>query len=146
MFFVTITISFSFAQSQLSFLDGTWKIDGKESFEIWVLQKDGNLKGSSFKIIEGKEKLLETLTITKEENDVIYTATVLNQNDGESIGFTLNTLNDSTFSFENPHHDFPKKIIYQIKDPTELFIQVLGENDKGFSFTMFKQFSVNTHE
>ncbi|MFT5166336.1 MAG: hypothetical protein ACI8P3_001567 [Saprospiraceae bacterium] len=45
---------------------------------------------------------------------------------------------ERTYSFENPAHDFPEKIIYQFLSTTQFFVQVLGEKDKGFSFKMDK--------
>lgn len=56
-----------------------------------------------------QKKITETLKIERENNIWVYTATVLNQNDGKGIRFTLNEYIDSMYSFENSAHDFPKK-------------------------------------
>ncbi len=65
--------------------------------------------------------------------------TVFNQNDGKGIPFTLKSLEKNLFSFENPQHDFPKKIQYKILNSNELYVSVLGEKDKGFSYKLMKQ-------
>jgi len=79
------------------------------------------------------------LSIKKIGNRIIYEATVPNQNDGETIQFTLNTEIKLYFSFENDKHDFPKKIQYKKISDNEIEVAVLGDNGKGFSYTQFKQ-------
>jgi uncharacterized protein YciI len=53
---------------------------------------------------------------------------------------------DSTFTFENPNHDFPKKIIYQKLSDTEIFVQVSGDKQKVFAYKMQKQFTESTQK
>ncbi|AXT20324.1 hypothetical protein D7030_04180 [Flavobacteriaceae bacterium AU392] len=135
------TLSFySCAQSieKVEFLTGTWKVEGRDTYENW--QKDNNtLIGKSYKIKDNKEHISETLSITTTNNIVTYTATVLNQNDGKGIDFILNSEVTKKLSFENLNHDFPKKIQYTKLSNTEVFVEVFGEGDKGFSYKMFKQ-------
>lgn len=64
---------------------------------------------------------------------------MVNQNNGKGIDFKLNLMSENIFSFENLSNDFPKKIIYTKVKSDELFIQVLGVNDKKFSYKLFKQ-------
>lgn len=131
---------YSCAQSieKVDFLTGTWKIEGRDTYENW--QKNNNtLIGKSYRIKDNKEYVSETLSITTANNIVTYTATVLNQNDGKGIDFILNPEVNKKLSFENLNHDFPKKIQYTKLSNTEVFVEVLGEGDKGFSYKMFKQ-------
>ncbi|MCY1545510.1 hypothetical protein D9M68_814570 [compost metagenome] len=72
-------------------------------------------------------------------DQIIYSATALGQNEGKPIDFILNKDVKNKFSFENLAHDFPKKIQYTIINKTTLFVEVLGEGDKGFSYKMMKQ-------
>jgi hypothetical protein len=81
----------------------------------------------------------ETLRIEQIDNAIIYSASVLNQNEGKTIAFTLNSEVTDKLSFENTTHDFPKKIRYTKLTDNELFVEVLGDNDQGFSFKMQKQ-------
>jgi len=48
--------------------------------------------------------------------------------------FTCNKL-----SFENEKHDFPNKIQYTQINENEIFVEVLGKNNEGFSYKMILQ-------
>ncbi len=123
----------------LHFLAGTWKVEKKENYEAWKLNKDNLLEGSSYKIKGGNKQIDEQLSIKMNAEKIIYTAKVLNQNNAQPIDFVLNKEVKGKFSFENPSHDFPKKIQYTKLNDTTLFVAVLGDGDKGFSYKMFKQ-------
>lgn len=123
---------------ELSFLIGTWKIEGKESYETWN-KKDGKFTGESYKFVNGKEIVTEKLELTIEDDQIIYTPTVFDQNEGKGIPFVLNLSRDSLYSFENMQHDFPKKIQYRILNKNELYVSVLGEKDEGFSYRLIRQ-------
>lgn len=129
----------SYKLSDLAFLQGKWKVENKETYESWKLNADNTLTGSSFKVKEGKEVISEHLSLTINGDKIIYSAKVLNQNNGEPINFTLNQEVTGKFSFENLTHDFPKKIRYTKLDEKTLFVEVLGDGDRGFSFKMIKQ-------
>lgn len=123
---------------QLDFLVGTWKMEGKNTYEHW--SKDANtLVGESFKVKNDIKYVSETLRIEQIDKSVVYTATVMNQNEGKPVTFTLNLEVTDKLSFENTSHDFPKKICYTKLSNAELFVEVLGANDEGFSFKMQKQ-------
>ena len=124
--------------ASLDFLAGTWQIEGKDTFEKWAL-KDGQLHGYSYTLKEGKEYTSETLVIRDDNGSIVYEATVMNQNDGKAIPFILKTADKDTYSFENPEHDFPKKIQYIKVNNAKLLVHVLGEGDKGFSYYLLKQ-------
>jgi len=123
---------------KVDFLLGTWKVEGKETYESW--KKDGGkLIGESYKKRGEQKYVTETLEIHEKEGKLIYIATVKNQNNGKGIPFTLQEVKDDLYSFENLAHDFPKKIQYKILNGTSLQVSVLGEGDKGFSYKMKKQ-------
>ena len=123
---------------KVDFLIGTWKVEGRETYESWKKTED-RLVGESYKMKEGVKRVSESLEIKTDQNQIIYTATVFNQNKGKGIPFTLNTTNKEIFSFENPAHDFPNKIQYKILSDRELHVSVLGKDGKGFSYKMEKQ-------
>jgi hypothetical protein len=124
--------------AEVEFLIGTWKTEDKESFEKWSKQ-DTKFIGKSFKLINGQERVSETLEIKRQGEYLVYTATVFDQNDAKGIPFILKSTEDKKYSFENPNHDFPKKIQYKIVNPNKLLISVLGAGDKGFSFYLNRQ-------
>jgi len=128
-----------FAQSSIPvFLQGTWKVENKETYEVWEMVTINEFVGESYKIEDGTKVVTEKLSIKNDENGIIYTAVVLKQNQGKGINFMLNQVNENTYSFENPSHDFPKKIVYQEISDNQVYVQVLGKNEKGFSFNMFR--------
>ena len=122
----------------LEFLDGIWKIEGREVYESWAKQR-GKLTGKSYKLIDGTQKVSETLEIKSLDDKIIYTATVFNQNEGKGIPFTLNINNKEWFSFENMEHDFPNKVQYKMISKKELQVSVVGKDGKGFSYKLLKQ-------
>lgn len=125
--------------SRVSFLEGTWKIENKDTYEKWI-KVDNRFVGHSFKMVEGQKIILETLTISKIDGKITYHALVPDQNNGNAIPFTLNTgLKANILSFENPEHDFPKKIQYKKIDAAKIHVSVLGEDGKGFSYYIIKQ-------
>ncbi len=120
------------------FLEGTWKMENQEIFEHWELMDNGTMEGHSYRLNNGDKMVSENLEIRLEGDKVIYTATVLNQNEGKGIDFTLSKTDSLTYSFENPEHDFPKVIKYQKRSDTEIYVQVSDGGEKGFAYVMKK--------
>ncbi len=126
--------------NEVDFLLGTWKVENKQTFEAWTKEENGGkFVGSSYKLINGKKRVTESLSVVEKNGKLVYSALVPNQNSGKSIDFTLNASVKDRWSFENLNHDFSKKIRYKKLDAQTLFVEVLGENDKGFSYKMIKQ-------
>jgi len=120
------------------FLSGTWKVEGRDRYEHWDQLNERSWSGFSYTIKDGKMAVSEYLEIEQNASEIIYRAAVLHQNGGKSVDFKL-TRSDSIFLFENPAHDFPKKIIYRKISADELFVSVTDGDKKGFSYTMTKQ-------
>lgn len=138
-FVILLFVDVAFAQSIFpDFLEGTWKVESKELYEHWDRLNENSLKGFSYELKHGQMIVSEYMDIIQNNNEIIFTATVLNQNMGKSIDFKL-TSSDSVFTFENPNHDFPKKIVYQMLSNSEIFVQVSDGNQKMFSYKMGKQ-------
>ena len=144
-FYVVICTLFTFScKSQTSIskfnnLEGTWKVENKSTYESWEKTNTSSFKGSSYKLVNGEKKVTETLSIEENNDKVIYKATVPSQNQGQTIPFILNTKNENLLSFENLKHDFPKKIQYKVITKDKLLVNVLGEDDKGFSYYLIRQ-------
>ena len=120
------------------FLAGTWKMEGKEMYEHWDKLNENHFKGVSYAMKNGKVRIMEYLEISRSGNEVNYAANALGQNDGKAIPFKL-TKSDSVYVFENPSHDFPKKISYRLLSPGEMFVDVRGDEGRGFSYKMTLQ-------
>jgi uncharacterized protein YciI len=124
------------AQSSFpDFLQGTWKMENKDVFERWDMLNENSLKGFLYSVKNGQMTVSEYLDITRAENEVIYTASVLNQNQGKGIAFMLIDA-DNAYAFQNLHHDFPKEIVYHKLSDTEVFVQVSDGQENGFSYRM----------
>jgi len=123
---------------KFDFLIGTWKMEGKENYESWK-KNDNKLIGEVYKIENGQKSISENIEIILQENQIVYIPTVFDQNEGKGVPFELKLIENKLYSFENSQHDFPKKIQYKILNNNELFISVLGENNKGFSYKLIKQ-------
>jgi len=119
------------------FLQGTWKAENTENYEHWDMLNDNYMKGISYRINQGKLSIFEYLTIKPDIDQLVYIASVLDQNNGRDISFKL-TVKDSLFIFENPDHDFPEKIIYQQISPTQLLVKLSGGKQKEYSYRLNK--------
>lgn len=120
-------------------LAGTWKVKDKMQYEVWEPAGKASLKGYAYRMQAGEQKITETLQIRKLNGQWVYEATVPDQNDGATIRFTLNPDSTTVYSFENTEHDFPQKIQYRKLSETEIEVNVLGENGKGFSYIQERQ-------
>ncbi|MBA4849318.1 DUF6265 family protein [Emticicia sp. BO119] len=124
---------------QVQFLEGIWKTENKEIYEVWKKNTNGTMDGYSYKIKSGEKMVSEYLTIKMIDGNLTYQARVPNQNNGQTIPFVLNKTVKDQLSFENLSHDFPKKIQYKLIDPQTILVSVLGGGDKGFKFKIIKQ-------
>lgn len=124
---------------KLHFFLGTWKQENKENYEYWKMDKGEDLTGFAYKINGGRRRTTEYLSIRKHNGQILYTARVPDQNNDQPIDFILKKVGEDTYSFENAEHDFPKKIQYTKKNDTTLLVEVLGSENKGFSYKLLKQ-------
>ena len=123
----------------VDFLIGTWKIESKNQYETWAKESNSELIGHSYEVNENQKFILETIAIKMIDNQMIYEATVPNQNEGQTVQFALNPEIESYLSFENLNHDFPKQIQYHKISDNEIKISVLGDDEKGFSYKLIRQ-------
>lgn len=137
--FLATSFLFGFSQENFpNFLEGKWKIEGGESYEEWTKHGDNSLKGISYSIKNGEFKLSEYLDIKVVNKDVYYIPTVIGQNYNQEIRFKLRKV-DNSYNFENPLHDFPKKITYTFIRADSLIVEVSDGGKKLFSYKMIKQ-------
>ena len=106
---------------------GTWQLDDSNTFEIWE-NKGTFYAGRVIKIKNQDTLLVESLRILSLRNEIYFEATVPRQNQGEPILFKLTEAGTSHFQFENPDHDFPKKITYSFPHRNKLIAAISGNN------------------
>lgn len=100
---------------QLHWLVGEWQRTNEKpertTMELWELQENGNLKGVGLTTEGDKLVFKEELTLQLSGDKIQYIADV--PDNLQLIAFLLTESNDSKMVFENPEHDFPKKISYE---------------------------------
>lgn len=120
------------------FLEGTWKMEDRETYEHWDQLGEHRLRGFAYSLKDGRIQVSEYLEVVQKGNEVVYTASVLHQDRGAEVAFVLKQ-DGNTFSFENPHHDFPKKISYSLLSENELSVEVSDGADRKFSYQLIRQ-------
>ena len=99
---------------QLYRLQGTWIMKGKKMSigESWSKMNNRYLQSRGF-IIKNQDTIYtETVALRRDDQGISYTSTVTGQNKNEPVSFKLTSALNQTYIFENPTHDFPKRIIY----------------------------------
>lgn len=99
---------------QLKQLTGCWQRIGTAvpEFEEWKRRDSVSLVDRMYKV-RGKDTLVsEEILLVKMQNQIVYQAKAFNQPEQERINFRLTGYQDGTFVFENPSHDYPKRIVY----------------------------------
>ncbi|MBX2959595.1 MAG: hypothetical protein KF732_06515 [Flavobacteriales bacterium] len=103
-------------------------------YESWSKTSDELLTGKSYYTENGDTMLLETIEIKQIDGELFYCPAVSNQNEGKAIEFKLTSKNPNELVFENPKHDFPKKIVY-IQEGNNINAWIEGDGKK-ISFYM----------
>ena len=124
-------------------LEGTWKMVTKRGAicEEWKKVNDHHLQNRGYMVI-GKDTMInERVALTNTEDGIFYTSTVEDQNNKQPIAFKLTRADDTMFVFENPQHDFPKRIVYRFiaTDSLHAFIDNGTEAGKKQNFYYKKQ-------
>ena len=110
-----------------SWLEGSWTMKTKRGaiIESWKTGNENLMQGNSKMVnASGDEKIMENLELIYAEGNYYYISAVNGQNNGQSIKFKLSSYNEKGFVAENPEHDFPKRIAYNLinKDSIHAFI------------------------
>jgi hypothetical protein len=91
----------------LAWLAGTWRGEGEgASHEAWTVARGGAMAGFGW---SGEGEQHETLRIESEAGEIRYVASPSSQARTE---FVLTSIAADRAVFENPQHDFPKRIEY----------------------------------
>jgi len=124
-------------------LAGEWKSTGEMNFfEMWNNAGANEITGTGFIIENGDTLMSEQLMIFASDSGIFYQASVSRQNDQQPILFKLIEMQNDSFAFFNPVHDFPKLIAYKMLSSDSLRVHVLenaNKDSKGFRITMIKQ-------
>lgn len=165
--FITILISLFVycntlnANQNINKLIGVWQYpslsnNNKQKFEKWDKLNENRFKGIVYSLKKSEIVIEEYLELNITNEDIIYSATPINQNKGETINFTCKNYqnNNNIFIFENLNHDFPQQIIYDLTNGSIINIEIKNieiknieikknEPPKAFQYTLTKLESEN---
>jgi hypothetical protein len=132
---ILIAVSMMKAQSKPEMEKLLWIIDKwvssndeSSSYEEWNRINDTLFEGSSKTVKDGKIIFEEKLKIIEENGDIFYVADV--KHNPAPVYFRLTYSEANIAVFENPEHDFPKKVTYKHEEGT-LHATIEGPSKKG---------------
>ena len=113
---------------KLNWLVGTWNRTnakpGRSGIERWELTSNKELRGFGINL-QGKDTtFIEKLRIIIKDDNIVYVADV--PENQKPVYFKLTEITESGFVCENPDHDFPKRISYQL-DGKKMKAQISGD-------------------
>ncbi len=111
-------------------LQQSWQMKNRKGYliEQWTKVNDSLLTSKSFQITDKDTVMMETVQLKFSGGTITYTPTVPDQNAGKPVTFTLISINEGQYRFENKSHDYPQQIIYQPGEKT-LYVITRALND-----------------
>lgn len=101
---------------KFDWLQGTWTRTnakpGRSGVEIWQKRSDSEMTGQGISLKGSDTTFVEKLKIIMKDDAIYYVADV--PENKEPILFKLTSHSKNRLVFENPQHDFPKKITYEL--------------------------------
>jgi hypothetical protein len=134
---ITFLSAFSLIVSKKVFkklykLEGTWKMNTKRGAicEEWKKVNKNYLQSKGY-MIKGNDTVVnERVALTYNKEGIGYTSTVEDQNNKKPVVFKMTKAENNMFVFENPEHDFPKRIVYKFITADSLHAFVDEGNDE----------------
>ncbi len=118
--------------SSFTWLQGTWKmpLNSDTLFETWKLLSDTLMEGQSYILkSKGQDTLfLEKVQLECRNNSCYYTVSKANSSGEPPVSFKITASGNQRFVAENPEHDFPQRINYQLNNMKQLAASVEGKN------------------
>jgi len=108
--------------------------------EEWKVENDSVYYGKSHYIVKNDTIFTETIKLIQSKNNVFYIVTTIPpQNGVEPVSFKLTSSTTDYLVFENPEHDFPKKITYKLVNKDSMYAEISGDGkSQGFPFKKVK--------
>lgn len=114
--------------AKAEWLIGNWenRTQNGDLSESWAKVNDSTFEGTSF-FIKGKDTLHnESVVLSQKGGELLYSPTVKGQNGDLPVAFKMTAATAKTIVFENPAHDFPQKISYQMITKDSIVAQISG--------------------
>jgi len=123
--------------SDLAWLSGDWQTapGGRARIEEhWTVPAGGTMIGMGRTVVGGKTAEFEFLRIEQRGDDIYYVA-IPNARCPQT-DFKLTRLSGQEVVFENPAHDYPKRVMYRKNSDGSLVASIdAGEGSKSQSFS-----------
>ena len=122
-------------------LIGEWTTagEGKQVLESWTAVSPDTFEGlGAVRSGEtGEVTETETLRLVAMSGGVYYIAKVP-END-LPVPFEMTSCDEGLAVFQNPSHDFPKRITYRLTGPDRMSVSVRGDGDQGFTLNFHRR-------
>jgi hypothetical protein len=132
------TISIATGLDELSWIKGDWQTEagGKAQIdEHWTRASGGSMIGMSRTVAGDKTVEFEYLRLEQRADGIFYVAYPQGRCPGTDFKLTRSSGTEAVF--ENPQHDFPKRIIYRKTGEDGLTASIDGgEGTKAMAFPM----------
>lgn len=117
----------------VEWLVGDWvgRDGDKTVVETWKKITADTFEGSGTTTRAGKPAGSESLRLVRMADGVFYLAKVAHN--PLPIAFELTQCSAQALVFENPAHDFPRKLEYRLDEDNNLSVRVSDSKDKGFT-------------
>ncbi|SCY87619.1 DUF6265 family protein [Flavobacterium caeni] len=97
--------------------------------ENWEKINDSTYHGASY-FIKGKDTLFaESIVLSEVKGDLLYNVTVPGQNGDLPVAFKMTSGTANQLVFENPSHDYPKKITYRLVNQDSIVAEISGTQE-----------------
>lgn len=112
----------------LGWMAGHWSLERGDVTmeELWTPPKGGVMLGLHRDVRAGDRAFFEYLRIEQQPEGLVYLASPMGR---PPTPFPLVAIEDGKVAFENPDHDYPQRIIYQIRDDGTLLARIEGLRD-----------------
>lgn len=109
-------------------LEGSWATGDTLGLvtESWEVINNTFMTGEGLLVNKEKKSVTEMLNIFIKDGMLVYTALLPDQNNGEEIIFINSSFDPDSLVFENPSHDYPKKIIYHHRESEKIDVYLHG--------------------
>ncbi|MBM0107692.1 hypothetical protein JM946_23355 [Steroidobacter sp. S1-65] len=140
--FVAVPLNAVAAESDvasLAWLAGCWQAEWGEAGtgEHWLPPAGGTMLGVSRTVKNGKTVEFEFMQLrVNTQGKLVYIALPSGQ---KETTFVASAVGDRSVTFENPQHDFPQKVTYQLQSDDQLIARIEGTRNgalRGFDFEM----------
>lgn len=123
--------------ARISWLAGLW-VGASGSEERWTTAASGSMIGVARTLRKGEMVEFEFLCIVERGGTLVYQA--MPGGRMPATEFTLSAIDPATVTFENPAHDFPKRIRYSLQPDGTLEAVTSGEpGSRSFTFRFKRQ-------